>query len=167
GGEGGVLSDPARRDEFLASLSVIGTVHERTGCPVFNALYGQRRAGLGEAEQRECALANLREATSALPDTATVVLEALTVGENGDYPLTTCAEIAEVLDAAGPGPALLFDTYHLTNNGDDLPACVDRYAGRIGHVQLADSPGRHEPGTGSIDFDAVLKALAEHGYSGA
>ncbi len=166
GGERGVLSDPARREEFLAGLAVIGTVHERTGCPVFNALYGQRKPGLDPAEQAECALRNLRAATDALPPSATVVLEALTIGENGDYPLTTCAEVAQVLADAGPRVALLFDTYHLTNNGEDLLACVDAYGARIGHVQLADTPGRHEPGTGRIDFAAVLQALSTSGYAG-
>jgi hydroxypyruvate isomerase len=145
---------------------VIGRVHDRTGCPVFNALYGQRRPGLAEADLHECARQNLTDAVTALPDTATVVLEALTVGENGDYPLTTCAEVAQVLDAVGPRVALLFDTYHLTNNGEDLLACVQRYGSRIGHVQLADSPGRNEPGTGGIDFPAVLQALRTHGYRG-
>lgn len=166
GGERGVLSDPMRRDEFLASLTVIGRVHDRTGCPVFNALYGQRRPGLAEADQHECARQNLTDAVTALPDTATVVLEALTVGENGDYPLTTCAEVVEVLDAVGPRVALLFDTYHLTNNGEDLLARIEEHGPRIGHVQLADSPGRHEPGTGVIDFPTVFAALRANGYRG-
>ncbi|HEX3593061.1 MAG TPA: TIM barrel protein [Pseudonocardiaceae bacterium] len=166
GGERGVLSDPLRRGEFESSLGVVATVHSRTGCPVFNALYGQRRAGLTSADQAACALANLSAATEALPSSATVVLEALTVGENGDYPLTTCAEVASVLAETGPGVKLLFDTYHLTNNGEDLLACVDRYSAQIGHVQLADSPGRHEPGTGSIDFPAVFRALSANGYRG-
>jgi hydroxypyruvate isomerase len=121
---------------------------------------------LTSADQAACALANLSAATEALPSSATVVLEALTVGENGDYPLTTCAEVASVLAETGPGVKLLFDTYHLTNNGEDLLACVDRYSAQIGHVQLADSPGRHEPGTGSIDFPAVFRALSANGYRG-
>ena len=166
GGERGVLSDPLRRDEFEASLRVVATVHQRSGCPVFNALYGQRRPGLAEAEQASCALDNLRAAAETLPESATVVLEALTVGENGDYPLTTTDEVAAVLDQAGPRVKLLFDTYHLTNNGEDLLSAIDRHASRIGHVQLADSPGRHEPGTGAIDFPAVLRSLSAHGYPG-
>lgn len=166
GGERGVLSDPDRRAEFEASLAVVGTVHERTGCPVFNALYGQRKAGVAPAAQDECARNNLLAATEALPPSATIVLEALTIGENGDYPLTTCAQVADVLAAVGPTVALLFDTYHLTSNGEDLLACIDTYGSRIGHVQLADSPGRHEPGTGAIDFTAVLGALSAQGYAG-
>jgi hydroxypyruvate isomerase len=74
--------------------------------------------------------------------------------------------VAKVLADVSGRVTLLFDTYHLTNNGEDLLACVDTYGARIGHVQLADSPGRHEPGTGSIDFAAVLAALSGAGYGG-
>jgi hydroxypyruvate isomerase len=166
GGERGVLSVPARHAEFEASLAVVAAVHDRTGCPVFNALYGQRQAAVDPAEQDECARLNLAAAIDALPPSATIVLEALTVGENGDYPLRTCADVAKVLDDVSGRVRLLFDTYHLTNNGDDLLACVDAYGARIGHVQFADSPGRHEPGSGSIDFGGVLGALSGSGYEG-
>jgi hydroxypyruvate isomerase len=169
-GERGVLSDPARREDFLDSLGVVARVHDRTGCPVFNALFGVRRDGVSAEDQDECARRNLVEARAALPASATVLLEALTVGENGAYPLTTCDEVVTFADtvpaSTGAGLALLFDTYHLTNNGEDLLACVDRHSGRIGHVQFADSPGRAEPGTGSIDFAAVVAALSATGYSG-
>jgi hydroxypyruvate isomerase len=165
-GERGVLSQPARRDEFLTCLDVVRAVHDRTGCPVFNALYGTRVPGVSAEEQDACAVRNLATALAALPPSATVVVEALTVGENGDYPLATCADVVSVLDAVGPGAGLLFDTYHLTNNGEDLVAAIGRYGDRIGHVQFADSPGRHEPGTGSVDFASVLSALSASGYAG-
>jgi hydroxypyruvate isomerase len=165
-GERGVVSQPARRAEFLASLAVVRTVHDRTGCPVFNALYGARVPGMSAEEQDACAVRNLGTAVAALPSSASLVVEALTVGENGDYPLTTCAEVVSVLDAVGPRVGLLFDTYHLTNNGEDLVAAIGRYGHRIGHVQFADSPGRHEPGTGSVDFAAVLSALSANGCPG-
>jgi hydroxypyruvate isomerase len=61
---------------------------------------------------------------------------------------------------------LLADLYHLTANGDDVDAVIARYADRIGHVQIADYPGRHEPGTGEIDLDGQLAALQAAGYDG-
>jgi hydroxypyruvate isomerase len=165
-GERGVLSVPARQAEFAASLAVVKTVHERTGCPVFNALYGTRLPDVSATEQDGCAAVNLRSAVAALPRSATVLLEPLTTGENGDYPLTTCAEAVSVLDRVGSGAGLLLDTYHLTNNGEDLVGAIEKYGRRIAHVQLADSPGRHEPGTGTVDFPAVLRALRANGYQG-
>jgi hydroxypyruvate isomerase len=165
-GERGVVSVPTRQAEFAASLAVVKTVHERTGCPVFNALYGTRLPEVSAADQDACAVANLRSAVAALPESATVVLEPLTTGENGDYPLTTCAEAVAVLDKVGPEVGLLFDTYHLTNNGENLLDAIEKYGHRIRHVQFADSPGRHEPGTGTVDFAAVLAALHTGRYSG-
>ena len=81
------------------------------------------------------------------------------------------AQIAESVkgDPVGSssvGLKILFDTYHLTNNGEDLPASIRRFAGQIGHVQVADSPGRGEPGTGAINFPSVIKGLEQAGYSG-
>ena len=61
---------------------------------------------------------------------------------------------------------LLADLYHLEVNGDDVGAAIDTYADRIGHVQIADAPGRGEPGTGTLDIDGYLTRLAGHGYRG-
>jgi hydroxypyruvate isomerase len=165
-GERGVLSDPDRVAEFEASLAVIERVHDRTGCPAFNALYGQRRDGVTPEDQDACALRNLRTARDALPDSATILLEALADGQNGAYPLATCDGVAAVLDRTGPGVALLFDTFHLASNDENLVACIEKHGSRIGHVQLADAPGRNEPGTGAVDFPAVFTALEANGYTG-
>lgn len=172
-GERGVLSHPARAQEFLESLTVICTIADETGCKTFNALFGQRLAGVSPADQDAAAAANLRTALAELaPRSATIVLEALTEGENGDYPLTSCAQIADftkgVLDgSAYAGLKILFDAYHLTNNHENLPDSIRRFSAEIGHVQLADSPGRGEPGTGTIDLGGLIRCLDDSGYRGA
>jgi hydroxypyruvate isomerase len=61
---------------------------------------------------------------------------------------------------------LLCDLYHLAANGDDLDAAIAAYSGRVGHVQIADHPGRHEPGTGELDIAGYLAKLAAAGYAG-
>jgi hydroxypyruvate isomerase len=170
-GERGVLSHPDRSQEFLDSLAVISAIADETGCGTFNALYGLRPAEVTPADADATAAANLRTALAELtPRSATIVLEALTVGENGDYPLTSCAQIADIIKDVvdgSPGLKILFDAYHLTNNGENLPDSVRRFAAEIGHVQLADAPGRHEPGTGTIDFAGLIRCLDDSGYRGA
>jgi hydroxypyruvate isomerase len=172
-GERGVLSHPDRAPEFLDSLAVIAGIADETGCRTFNALFGQRIPGVSAADQDAAAVANLRTALAELgPRSATIVLEALTIGENGDYPLTSCAQIAEIIEGVQAGPAdaglrILFDAYHLTNNGENLADSVRRFCSGIGHVQLADAPGRHEPGTGTIDFAGLIRCLDDNGYRGA
>ena len=87
------------------------------------------------------------------------------------YPLLTAADAVAAIDrAAALGDVdnlrLLLDVYHLHVNGDDPLAAVERFGDRVGHVQVADAPGRHEPGTGSLDIDGPLTALEGRGYRG-
>ena len=87
------------------------------------------------------------------------------------YPLLTAADALRVIDRASDEGGvdnlrLLLDVYHLAVNGDDVDAAIDRAAGRIGHVQIADAPGRHEPGTGKLDIDHYLHGIAATGYDG-
>lgn len=56
--------------------------------------------------------------------------------------------------------------YHLAVNGDDLDAAIASYADRVAHVQIADAPGRHEPGTGDLDLDGYVGKLEAAGYDG-
>jgi len=62
--------------------------------------------------------------------------------------------------------ALLLDTYHLASNGENVVALASTYGRRLGHVQVADWPGRHQPGTGELPFDEVFSALEDGGYDG-
>ncbi|OIN12197.1 hydroxypyruvate isomerase family protein [Oceanisphaera psychrotolerans] len=65
-----------------------------------------------------------------------------------------------------PNLALIFDSYHASNSGSDLLALLEAWCPHLGHVQVADAPGRHEPGTGSLDFPALFDLLQRRGYAG-
>ena len=83
------------------------------------------------------------------------------------YPLRTAADAIKVIDRAGEDNlGFLCDLFHLHSNGDDLTKVVDTYADRVAHVQIADAPGRGEPGTGEIDLDHHLGQLQRAGYDG-
>jgi hydroxypyruvate isomerase len=83
------------------------------------------------------------------------------------YPLRTAADALAAIDRAGGGNIrLLLDVYHLAVNGDDVDAAIDLAAGRIGHVQIADAPGRHQPGTGELPIARWLDRIAATGYDG-
>jgi hydroxypyruvate isomerase len=69
--------------------------------------------------------------------------------------------------AAGAGRVgILFDLYHLASNGDDIDRSIAAYADQIAHVQIADAPGRGEPGSGRLDLDGYLSRLEQAGYAG-
>lgn len=170
GGERGIVSRPDRRDEFAQNLDAIVRIAERTGASGFNALYGQRLPGSDAAEQDQVGFDNLVLATRELASVGgTVLVEPLSRGLNGAYPLETAEQAVELVtrvrEATGTDNiGFLYDTFHLANNGEDLVSVIERDAAWIAHVQLADAPGRGAPGTGAIDFDAVLSALARAGY---
>jgi hydroxypyruvate isomerase len=170
-GERGVLSDPSRAEEFRASLTAVKRIAERTGVRWFNALYGQRLDGLDPSEQDRAATENLVHAAGVVGGFGgTLLIEPLARGLNGAYPLETAADAMEVVSrvrAAGAANVrLLFDTFHLATNGDDLERVAREHAADIGHVQIADAPGRGRPGTGRIDFGRVFAVLDDIGYDG-
>lgn len=170
GGDRGLLSWPARSAEFRDNLDVAVGIGERLGTPAFNALYGNRVDGTDASEQDELAVENLALAARAAARIGAVVLVEPVSGSPG-YPLLTADDAVAVIDrvstAAGvDNLRLLADLYHLAVNGDDVAAAIARHAARIGHVQIADAPGRHEPGTGELDLGANLRSLAAAGYTG-
>ena len=169
GGDRGLVSWPGRESEFRDNVAVTIGIGERLGTRAFNALYGNRVDGVADREQDELAVENLAAAAGAAGRIGGVVLVEPVSGAPR-YPLRRAADALAVIDrveAAGAANlALLADLYHLTVNGDDVAAVIAEHTPRIGHVQIADAPGRHEPGTGAIDLDAHLAALRAAGYRG-
>lgn len=170
GGDRGLVSWPARSAEFRENVALVAAIGGATGCRSFNALYGNRVEGVHQAAQEEMAVENLAIAAAAVARIGgTVLVESVSGAQ--PYPLRTAADAIAVLDRVRvergvENLAFLADLYHLTVNGDDLQKVVAGYAGRIGHVQIADAPGRHEPGTGEIDLDGHLAKIEQAGYRG-
>jgi hydroxypyruvate isomerase len=170
-GDRGILSWPGRQPEFLDNLDVLLGLGARLDCRRFNVLYGNRVEGAAgdAAGQDELALSNLTVAARAARRAGAVILvEPLSALPH--YPLRTAADVLGVLNRlpadCADAARLLADLYHLRVNGEDIPAMLDRVSGRIGHVQVADVPGRHEPGTGTADLDGWVAALRGLGYQG-
>ena len=95
-------------------------------------------------------------------------LEALNITTDHVGNFLTSTQMAAELTAMVGSPLLkiLYDVYHMQLNEGSLCDNIRRYAGQIGHVHVADAPGRHEPGTGEINYRAVYNCLAEAGYRG-
>jgi hydroxypyruvate isomerase len=129
----------------------------------------ERVGGGPVGEQRRCLSGNLRWAgPRAAAVGVRLVVEACNATDSPGYLVPRVADVVELLDAAGtPEVGVQVDTYHCGRSGDDPVEWVRRLGARLGHVQLADHPGRHEPGTGRLDLAGVLAALRETGYAGA
>ena len=170
GGDRGLVSWPARSGEFRDNIDVTVGIGERLGCTAFNALYGNRTDESTPVEQDELAAENLALAARAADRIGGVVLLEPVSGAP-KYPLLTAADVVRVIDRVERQSGMtnvkfLCDLYHLDVNGDDVAAAIEAYADRVGHVQIADSPGRGEPGTGTLDISGHLAALAAKGYRG-
>ncbi|MEU4543005.1 hydroxypyruvate isomerase family protein [Nonomuraea dietziae] len=118
-----------------------------------------------DAGHRRVAVANLVHAAKRAADIgATVVVEALNSHENPHYPLTSSRQALEVIDQVGmDNVKFLADLYHLHRMGEDVLALLDTQAHRIGHVQIADDPGRGYPGSGRMPYTEIFNKLGTYG----
>ncbi|MDQ6688755.1 MAG: TIM barrel protein [Actinomycetota bacterium] len=165
----GVLSVPDRAAQFLENLPVAVGIGERLGVSAFNALYGNRVEGVTPEEQDLLGREMLGRAADAAGSIgATVLVES--VSGPKPYPVRTAADAAAVVlavrEEGHANVGFLCDLFHLANNGDDVAAAIGAYTDITAHVQIADWPGRGEPGSGELDLANLLDDLAAHGYDG-
>jgi hydroxypyruvate isomerase len=171
-GDRGWASRPADSAAFRDNIQACAGLAGRAGCRALNALYGNRADGVDPSVQENLAVENLAlAAAEASRIGATVLVEALNSYESPRYPLVSSAAALAVLDrvqaeAGVTNLAFLADLYHLARMGEDLAGMIAAHAGRIGHVQIADVPGRGAPGTGELAFGPLLRQLAACGYQG-
>lgn len=164
-GERGFLCDPAdeerARQAFLDGL----TLAERAGARSLHVLVGCVPAGVTEATAADQASGMLRELVpEATARGVGVVIEALNPHDAPGY-LTPSPEAARSL-AEPAGAGVLLDSFHMLRLGRDPASEARTLAGAIGHVHVADAPGRRAPGTGSLDLPAFLAAVEDAGYDG-
>ncbi|MFJ4282374.1 TIM barrel protein [Streptomyces massasporeus] len=173
GPDRGALSIPGEESErFRANIDVAAGFADSLGCKALNALYGNRVEVVDPAEQDALALENLILAARAADRIGAVLLiEALNRPESPLYPLVSAPAAVTVVDRVNEATGLdnarfLMDLYHLSMNGEDLPAVIEEFTAKTGHVQIADNPGRGAPGTGSLPLEDLLDQLKKAGYDG-
>jgi hydroxypyruvate isomerase len=163
-GEKGLAALPGREVEFRDALRRSLDYAEVIGCPFVHPMAG---VSADDPERvKETYLANLSYAVSECRSRSTLVLiEAISEAAVPGYFMSTLEKAVAFADAVAPSEiSLLVDTFHAAANGTDLAAFIPAHADRIGHVHIADFPGRHEPGTGGLDFVPILQSLIAAGY---
>jgi hydroxypyruvate isomerase len=140
----------------------------RLGCSKLNALVGQELPGMGREEQLALARENVAWAAGRAAEYGVEVLvEAVNTFENGPYLLYTTRDAANFLRSVGAANVKIqYDFYHMQRMEGNLAVNVREHIGDIGHVQVADSPARGEPGTGEIRYPYLFGVLEELGYDG-
>lgn len=168
-GARGLVSWKSRAGEFTDNIEVVVGIGERLGCRAFNALYGLRNDECSPQEADELGVENLAAAGRAVQRIGGIVLlEPVSGAEK--YPLKTAADALAIIERVQAGGVdnvrLLADFYHLAVNGDDVGRVVADHAGRFGHIQIADAPGRGEPGTGDLPLTRWIADSRAGGYDG-
>ncbi len=167
-GDRGLASDPSRAEQLQHNVPLALVAAHRAGCTRLNLLVGLRVDTLGADEQLALCVENVRwTADLAAPLGCTVMIEAVNPVENGPYLLTTTPAAARFIrEVDRSNVRLQYDAYHMQRTEGNLLTTLDEYGDLIGHVQIADPPGRHEPGTGEVNYRNVLVHLKERGYQG-
>ena len=167
-GDRGIATDPGRRDEFRRGVDRAVQSARTLRCQRLNCLVGKRVEGVPETDQWRTLVDNVRYASHELArDGITLMVEPVNTYDIPGFFLHTSAQAVRLLDeVAAPNLRLQYDLYHMQRMEGNLTQTLTRLHERIGHVQLADAPDRHEPGTGEIDFRAILRHLDDLGYEG-
>lgn len=168
GGDRGLATSPARRDAFRSGVELAIAYAAELGTRKLNCLAGLREKSLSWDEQYACLVENLAWASARLASVGCVLLiEQLNPYETPGFFIDSL-DVAEKLltDVGSANLRIQFDVYHVQRTHGDVVARLRRLMDRIGHVQIADSPDRHEPGTGEINYRFVLDELDRLGYRG-
>ena len=167
-GDRGLACNPQRVDEFRAGVPRAIEYATTLGVPQLNCLAGKPGEGTTDVQARATFIDNVRFAAKALKAAGLKLL--LEPINNHDVPgfwLNRTDLAISVLDEVGADNAFVqYDIYHAQRYEGELAATMSKYLARIGHIQVADNPGRHEPGTGEINYGFLFAQLDRIGYTG-
>ncbi|HFA59434.1 MAG TPA: hydroxypyruvate isomerase [Rhodospirillales bacterium] len=167
-GERGIACLPDRVEEFRRGVEKAIAYARTLGCRQLNCLAGIAPPDADPARLEAVLVDNLAFAARALADAGIrLLLEPINTRDVPGFFLSRTDQALRILEAVGSDNLYLqYDFYHMQIMQGDLTPTFDRLQHRIAHVQIADHPGRHEPGTGEIAYDFVFGHLDARGYAG-
>ena len=167
-GERGIACLPDRVDEFRAGVERAIGYAKALGVAQLNCLAGKVPLGAGDALLRRTFVDNLKFAAAELKRAdLKLLIEPINTFDIPGFFLNRTPQAIAILDEVGADNAYLqYDLYHAQRMEGELAATLAKHLPRIAHVQLADNPGRHEPGTGEIHYPFLFAELDRLGYTG-
>lgn len=167
-GDRGLACDPARVGEFQDGVGKAIAYARALGCTQLHAMAGLRPRGVNDEKLRETYLGNLRFAGQELAKhDLKLLIEAINTRDIPGFYVNTSRQAFDLMHyAAVPNLGFLYDIYHMQIVEGDLAPTIEKNLSRIAHMQLADTPGRHEPGTGEINYGFLFQHLDRIGYAG-
>ena len=167
-GERGIACHPDRISEFREGVSKAIAYATVLGVRQVNCLAGKAPAGIADNVMRQTFVENLRFAAAELKKAGLrLLIEPINTFDIPGFYLNHTAQAVSILDEVGADNTFVqYDIYHAQRMEGELAATMRKYLPRIGHIQLADNPGRNEPGTGEINYPFLFKHLDSIGYDG-
>lgn len=167
-GERGVACHPDRVEEFRSGVDRAIDYATALKCPKVNCLAGIRPRGASPEAARETLIENLRYAAPRLARAGVgLLLEPVNSKDIPGFFIDRTQPALDIIAEVGsPNLKLQFDVYHAQVMEGDVTRTIERELPRIGHIQVADNPGRNEPGTGEINFPFLFRRIDELGYDG-
>ncbi len=167
-GERGLACLPDRVGEFQDGVGTAIDYAKALGCTQLHAMAGIRPQGVDADRVAETYIENLRFAAAKTQEAGIrLLIEAINTIDIPGFYLSTSAQAFEVMEAvASDNIYFQYDIYHMQIMEGDLVRTMEANLPKIAHLQLADNPGRHEPGTGEINYPFVFEALDKMGYKG-
>ncbi len=167
-GERGIACLPDRVEEFRTGVATAIRYAKGLGVHQLNCLAGKTPAGVESALLRQTFVSNLRYAAAELGAAGLkLLIEPINTYDIPGFYLNHTQQAVDILDEVGADNAFVqYDIYHAQRMEGELGATLRKYQARIGHIQLADNPGRNEPGTGEINYAWLFKHLDAIGYTG-
>jgi hydroxypyruvate isomerase len=167
-GERGIACHPDRIEEFRTGVATAITYAKALGVGQLNCLAGKAPAGVSDAVLRQTLVANLAYAAHELKQAGLrLLMEPINTFDIPGFYVSGTAQALALLDEVGADNAFVqYDIYHAQRMEGELAATMQKQLARIGHIQLADNPGRNEPGTGEINYPFLFAHLDRIGYDG-
>ncbi len=162
------FADPLREDEFVAELKGMIPMVQRLGCGQIILLSGRRIEGAAPGAQHAASIETLKRAADIFSAAGlTGVIEPIDRLENPSIYLDGVTEAFEIVRAVGsPTMKVLYDLYHEQRGPGNLIEKLEKNIDEVGLADVADVPGRHEPGTGEMNYINIYRKLAELHYKG-
>ena len=167
-GERGIACHPNRVDEFRAGVERAIAYAHALDCGQLNCLAGKLPAGVTREAAHDTLVANLRHAAQVLGDAGIrLLVEPINTFDIPGFFVNRTEQAIALMDEVGSDNLLLqYDVYHAQRMEGELAATLERHLHRIAHIQVADNPGRNEPGTGEIHYPFLFQRLEALGWKG-
>jgi 2-dehydrotetronate isomerase len=167
-GERGIAILPGREKEFADGVAKAIEYAKAFSCPRVHALAGILPAGSDKPALQKIYLSNLKYAAAEMAKhDLTLLIEPINTHDMPGYFLNTQAEAYDIcLQVGAPNIKMQMDIYHMQMMGENIEANIRKYLPKVGHIQIANTPGRHEPDQGGVDYARIFNLLDELKYEG-